>query len=338
MKFVSCVIMKRITYISKLSAPLSINEVENLGDAFTKKNKENNITGVLIFIRGIFFQLIEGQEDKIDELYNKIKYDPRHTEVVCLKTEYDAKERLFPEWSMKTINLDENTSEIMRPLRILLQNVMESHSIILQYTQPAVLNIFNSGLNPLESPLVKTEKVILFGDIVSFSNICENKPVEEISEMLNFYLELCSGIIAENGGEVTKYLGDGLMAFFNIEFADQALQACVHILEELAHEKEIKHSNSLITNIITGFGLSAGVVMEGNIGSSLKKDYTVIGDPVNTAARLEAHTRKVNKAIVLTENVKKLLRSSWDLTLLGEVALKGKQKKVKAYAPEIPLK
>lgn len=330
--------MKRITYISKLAQPMSCLDIDLLGKESAKNNKAKNITGVLIFVQGLFFQLLEGDAPMVDHLFEYIKKDKRHKDILCLKTEVNVEERLFPEWSMKTINLDETSTEIMKPLRVLLQNVMESHSIILKYTQPAVSKIFNQGINPLDSPLKKTDRVVLFGDIVSFSNICEDRPVEEVSELINVYLDICSNIITEDGGEVTKYLGDGIMAFYDINLADQALNSCVRILKEIKNlQKIVKSEDLLLKKLRTGFGLSCGKVMEGNIGSSLKKDYTIIGDPVNTAARLEAYTRKIEKAVVFSIDVKRLLKKPWNYLSHGEVALKGKQKSVEVFSLDIPL-
>jgi adenylate cyclase len=321
-----------------MSSTLPYSEVERIGRVSAANNKKKGITGVLIFVQGLFFQLLEGDEKIVDELFAYIKEDERHEEVMCLKTENNVTVRLFPEWSMKMINLDRNDSEIMMPIRILLQNVMDSHSIILKYTQPAVSNIFNMGLNPLDMPLRKTNKVIVFGDIVSFSRICENRPVEEVSKFINYYFEICSNNITAFGGEVTKFMGDGIMAFYDIDKVDKAMRACVEILNEISSMKQsLESGNSLLHKLRTGFGISCGEVMEGNMGSSFKKDYTVIGDVVNVASRLEAYTRKVEKAIVFSEDVEEILRNSWDYSTHGKVELKGKAHPIEIFSLNIKL-
>ncbi len=219
--------MKRLTYISRLAFPLSEKEIEEIGVISAKNNQKDNITGVLIYFNELFFQIIEGDENKIDLLYEKIKHDNRHTDILCLKAEYNISERLFPDWSMKTINLDKSTDILIRPIKILLQNVMESHGIIEKYTQPAVLKILNQGINPLTVPIHKAEKIILFGDIVSFSTLSEALPVEKIAMLINHYLDICSRVITLNRGEVTKFIGDCVMAYFNSEYADNAIQAAL---------------------------------------------------------------------------------------------------------------
>ena len=189
-----------------------------------------NITGTLVFFEKMFFQIIEGDDKEVDRLYKKIGSDPRHCDILRLKTEYDINERLFPNWYMKTINLDNNVDDLLRPIKILLQTVIESHNIVERFTQPSVLKILNKGLNPLTIKPVKVEKVILFADIISYTTISEKMTLEGTLLILNIYFEICSRIILNKGGEVNKFMGDGLMAYFDIGKADNAIHACLEIL------------------------------------------------------------------------------------------------------------
>ena len=120
-----------------------------------------------MFFEKMFFQILEGEDKDVEKLYKKIGKDPRHYDILSLKTE-DVNERLFPNFHMKTINLDDNVDDLLRPIKILLQSVLESHSIIERYTQPSVLKIINKGLNPLAIKPVTIERVILFADIISY--------------------------------------------------------------------------------------------------------------------------------------------------------------------------
>ncbi|MGE0083186.1 MAG: BLUF domain-containing protein [Desulfococcaceae bacterium] len=326
--------MKRLTYISRLNMPLSENEIKEIGIISSRNNQKQDITGVLIYFRELFFQIIEGDDVKIDCLYEKIGQDKRHADILCLKTEYQVEDRYFPNWSMNVINLDNNTDALIYPVKILLQTITESHGIIEQYTQPAVLKIISRGINPLTVPARTVEKIILFADIVSFSAISENLPVELIALMINRYLEISSEIITAMGGEVTKYIGDCVMAYFAPEMADNAVQACLTVLSELEKARQSANKNSPIRLLYSGFGLSQGIVIEGNMGSAIKKDYTILGDPVNTAARLEALTRTVKKAIVLSENVKNSTKAEWNFVSLGRHDLKGKEKNSEVYYPD----
>jgi len=324
--------MKRITYISKITNPLSFQEIENIGIMSSRNNKQINVTGMLVFFEKIFYQIIEGDDKKIDQLFAKIAKDPRHHDIVRLKTEYGVKERLFPTWGMKMINLDNNVDELIRPIKVLLQTVLESHSIIERYTQPKILKILNEGTNPLILTPVSVERIILFADIISYSTITEIMPTEDTLLILNTYFEICSRIILKRGGEVNKFMGDGLMAYFNIEQADNAIHACVEILEELEILRQNSEESSPLKLLNSGFGIAQGAVIEGNMGSSYKTDYTIIGDAVNVAARLEGLTRVVKRSLILSESLKQSTKESWTFISLGEYNLKGKEILTEVYS------
>ena len=324
--------MKRITYISKVINPLSFQEIENIGVISSRNNKQIDITGMLVFFQKIFYQIIEGDDKKIDQLFTKIAKDPRHHDIVRLKTEYGVKERLFPHWGMKMINLDNNVDELIRPIKVLLQTVLESHSIIERYTQPTILKILNEGTNPLILNPVSVERIILFADIISYSTITEKMPTEDTLLILNTYFEICSRIILKRGGEVNKFMGDGLMAYFHTEQADNAIHACVEILEELEILRENSEESSPLKLLNSGFGLAQGSVIEGNMGSSYKTDYTIIGDAVNVASRLEGLTRVVKRSLILSESLKQSTKESWNFISLGEYNLKGKEIITEVYS------
>ncbi len=324
--------MIRITYISKVTDPLSLKEIEVIGIKSSKSNKQVNITGLLVHFEKLFFQVLEGEDEVVDRLYERIGKDPRHRDVIRLKTEHGIKERLFPSWSMKMINLDNNADDLMRPIKILLRSVLESHSIVERYTQPTILKTLNKGINPLNVEPVPVERIILFADIVSYSTIIEKMPIEETLKFLNTYFEICSRIILNRGGEVNKFMGDGLMAYFDIRYADNAIHACIEIMEELKNLRQNSIENSPLKILNSGFGLDQGVVIEGNMGSRFKMDYTIIGDPVNVAARLEALTREVDHSLVLSESLKNSTKEPWPFISLGKYKLKGMEKNSEVYS------
>ena len=324
--------MKRLTYISKFSRLLTEQDIENIGLVSARNNSPNNITGVLLCLAGIFFQILEGDEDKIDEVYEKILKDDRHIEILCLKLEADVEERLFPDWSMKTINLDDNNDLLIRPIKNLLQNVTESHRILEKYTQPTIFKIISQGLNPLEIPARKVEKIVLFSDIVSFSTFAEKLPVEQVVSLVSHYLTVCSKIITDRGGEVTKFIGDCVMAYFDGDSADAAIEASLDILTELRVLRNVSLDGSIIRVLHAGIGLAKGTVIEGNMGSTVKKDYTILGDAVNLASRLEALTRNLSHSLAFSLEVKNSTEEMWDFVQLGTAKPKGKAEAVEIYS------
>ena len=100
-------------------------EVESIVLQSVRYNREKEITGILMTSGGIFFQIIEGKKDDVEELYHKIVHDPRHKEVLLLNAEENVPERMFPGWSMKKINLDEESWYKMHMVKTMLENTIE---------------------------------------------------------------------------------------------------------------------------------------------------------------------------------------------------------------------
>ncbi|MCT7994573.1 BLUF domain-containing protein [Laspinema olomoucense] len=324
--------MKRLTYISKFSRTLSHDDIEAIGRVSAHKNQQANVTGVLLCLDGIFFQILEGEAEKIDQIYDRILADERHTDILCLKSEGEVVQRMFPDWSMQTINLDENTDLLIGPIKVLLQTLTESHRVLEKYTQPSIFKIISQGINPLSIRPKAVEKIVFFSDIVSFSSFAEKLPVEEVVSVVNSYFSICTEMITHHRGEVTKFIGDCVMAYFDGDCADDAIQASLDILSELENLRNVSPEGSPLRVLYSGIGLAKGKVIEGNIGSEVKKDYTILGDAVNVAARLEALTRKLSQALVFSGEVKKSAAKSWDFIWLADSALKGKSESIEIYS------
>ena len=127
--------LKRINYISSFVKDMSDDELEELASQAAKKNAENDITGVLMAKGGLFFQIIEGPEDNIDRLFTYILKDPRHEKIITLGIQIGDLKRLFPNWHMKEINLDTNTSERLQPVRAIIDAIQAQSAIIENLTE-----------------------------------------------------------------------------------------------------------------------------------------------------------------------------------------------------------
>jgi adenylate cyclase len=329
--------MKRIMYISTATQRLSDAEVDDIGRISCRNNLQVGVTGILFSAHEFFFQILEGEEDAVDRVIARIRNDSRHRDLVILRAEHDVAGRLFAKWSMRTIRLDSTNDVILQAMRIMLENITQSHRIIERYTQPAVLKFLTEGINPLSVPVKKTEKIILFADIVAFSYISEIFPVEEVADLVGRFFEVCSYQIVQNGGEVNKYVGDCVMAYFSPELADGAISACLNTLKDLQEQRAAVNQSPLMRYLYCGFGLSKGPVIEGNFGSAIKMDYTVLGDKVNLAARLEGLTHRVGKAIAMTEAVRDGCTRHWNFVALGDFDLKGQRRPLPVYSLDDPV-
>ncbi len=122
--------LKRITYVSRYATPFSDAELAELGERAAQNNRELGISGVLLTSGGIFFQVLEGPPEAVDAVYNAIAADERHTDLVLLGQEPNASARHYPDWSMKTINLDAASHVRLLPLKVLMEAVYQQQQLI----------------------------------------------------------------------------------------------------------------------------------------------------------------------------------------------------------------
>jgi class 3 adenylate cyclase len=170
---------------------------------------------------------------------------------------------------------------------------------------------------------------IMFLDIVGYTAMAEDVQPEEVVSDLNEFFDIVIPVIARHGGHANKLLGDGLMAVFGVpealsDHADRALAA--------AREIQTRLNERYAGTLRAGIGLNSGTVVVGSMGGGQKLDYTIIGDAVNVAARIEAFTRHTGDEILLTEVTKDLLTFQNGLEPRGTHSLKGRATTVEVWA------
>lgn len=183
----------------------------------------------------------------------------------------------------------------------------------------------------------RREVVVLFSDIRGFTTVCESAPPEEIVSRLNDYFDAMVEAITSNGGVVDKFIGDAVMAVFGgvIELDDPgqaAVQAALDMREKVKPLND-RWAAAGLRPFENGIGLHLGEVIQGPIGAEHRKDFTVIGDAVNIAARLEGLTRKTNETILVSEALFERLSERVQRTCepLGSFQLKGRSHPVQVW-------
>jgi len=182
------------------------------------------------------------------------------------------------------------------------------------------------------------EKIItvLFSDVRNFTSMCEGIPPTEILTRLNRYFDKMSFAIENHKGVVDKYIGDAIMALYGApisysDCSDKAISSAIEMLTAL-EELNKEFAKEDIPAIGMGIGINSGEVVVGNMGSEQRMNYTVIGDNVNLAARLEGLTKYYSCAILLSERTKNL-SSSYVFREVDKVKVKGKTEAVVVYEP-----
>ena len=179
------------------------------------------------------------------------------------------------------------------------------------------------------------ELTILFCDLRDFTTLSEKKTAQQIVALLNEYFTQMVDCVMAEGGVVDKYIGDNIMAVFGApvtrpDDAKRAVRAAIRMRAALAKLNDSFAERGL-DRLRFGIGLHSGEVVAGNIGSARRMEYTVIGDAVNVASRLESKTKELATDILLSEATRERLDESITTELIGEVHVKGRAEPVQIY-------
>ena len=202
-----------------------------------------------------------------------------------------------------------------------------------RFVSREVVNEIIAGNVGVELGGIVRDVTMLFVDIRGFTAFSEANPPEKVVEIVNRYLELTSTSIHNNGGTIDKYIGDATMAVFNAPNNLENHQLCAvkaaWAMKEGSGELREQILNEYGVDLQFGIGINCGLAVVGNMGSHIRMDYTVIGDAVNTASRLEAGAQKGQ--IIISEAVYKHVRDTVDVTDLGILTVKNKKDGIQVY-------
>lgn len=215
-----------------------------------------------------------------------------------------------------------------------IQKEAEFRRRLSQYHSPDIVDLIMKEIQEgrkTSLEIQEREVTILFADIQGFTTISERLSPTEVAGLLNDFFSLMTEIIFKHGGTLDKYIGDAIMAIFGAPFLHEndpvrAVRAAVEMREELKNLMT-RRDESLKFNIRTG--INTGNVVAGNIGSIQRMEYTVLGDAVNTAARLETMSKPGQ--ILIGEQTYKLTKDFFDIKAVGKCRVKGKEKEVMVY-------
>jgi len=176
---------------------------------------------------------------------------------------------------------------------------------------------------------------VMFSDIRSFTTISEELGAQGTVALLNEYFTLMVDCIQKHGGMLDKFIGDAIMAIFGLPLQheddeDRAVRAAVGMIQELQHwngEREAQGKKA----VEIGLGLNTDSIVSGNIGSPKRMDYTVIGDGVNLASRLESACKQYGARILISENTYRKLRGTYRVREVDLVVVKGKTEPVGVF-------
>ena len=224
----------------------------------------------------------------------------------------------------------EKTIKHVNQLKETMKAIKENN-ILKMYVDETVLNFM--GGREFESSLMVNETVeasVAFIDICSFTAISETETPDNVVKLLNKYFDVMVKEIIAQGGYIDKFIGDAIMAVFRGDYhLDRAIDACLAVrkkIEELPEE-----SGSITFSPKVSIGINSGEMISGNIGSAnlRRLDYTVIGDEVNIASRLQSVAKE--NQIIINEMAYQKVKESFNCRKVGEVNLKNKSASMNIY-------
>ena len=236
----------------------------------------------------------------------------------------------------KPVNFEDLETTIEKTIKHVAQindtlQAIKENNILRMYVDESVLKFM--GGQPFEDSLVANETVdatVVFIDICGFTAITEQGPADTVVHMLNKYFDVMVKEILAQDGHIDKFIGDAIMAVFRGDYQlDRAIDASLSVRAQIlaleTSEKEVGFRPQV------AIGINSGELISGNIGStSLRRlDYTVIGDVVNTAARLQSAAKAGQ--IIISEKAYQQVKESFNCRAVGEVSLKNKQHAMHIY-------
>jgi class 3 adenylate cyclase len=185
------------------------------------------------------------------------------------------------------------------------------------------------GINPLTIPVENNEKIVVSGSMTDFSFLASHYPLKQVIDVVDQFLEICSISFIEYGGQVVKYSGGCVVGYFEKNQLNEAIAASKDTYKKF---NLLCQPYSHYMNVTCGFGLAYGEMIQGNIGSSIKMDYTVLGNTVDQAIRLSIIARNMNKAIAVNESIKGMTNESWSFEYCEDLSDKDSNEIKQVYS------
>lgn len=204
-----------------------------------------------------------------------------------------------------------------------------------QYLSPQVAANIDRDPDALKLGGVRREMTVMFTDIQGFTDLSEKLDEHKLTGLLNYYLDEMSSLVLANNGTLDKYIGDAIMSFWNAPLMqeDHAILACRAALAMEKREAEIQPKLAQLgaNGLLTRIGINTGPMVFGNMGSSQKFNYSVLGDAVNLASRLEGANKFYGSRILIAQPTAERVKDRFLLRKLDVLRVKGKQRPMAVY-------
>jgi adenylate cyclase len=204
-----------------------------------------------------------------------------------------------------------------------------------QYLSPHVAASIDRDPDALKLGGTRRDMTVMFTDIQGFTDLSEKLDEHKLTELLNYYLDEMSSLVLANDGTLDKYIGDAIMSFWNapLHQPDHAILACRAALAMAQREREIQPRLAELggPGLLTRIGVNTGPMIFGNMGSSQKFNYSVLGDSVNLASRLEGANKFYGSRIIISQPAASQLGGQFLVRQLDVLRVKGKARPMAVF-------
>ena len=235
---------------------------------------------------------------------------------------------VFLIWSHSVYNNFATQSRLRQQIKKQFEHYLDPGMVKKLQKDPSLLKLGGETRN----------MTFLFCDIRGFTPISEKYKDDPagLTRLINRFLTRMTDVIIANGGTIDKFMGDCIMAFWNAPIENRkhreaAVQTSMDMIHALLHLNTQLAAEGFSEQIKIGIGINSGDALVGNMGSAQRFDYSVIGDPVNLAARLESASKTLGKTIVIGEDTRHTIETSFPFEYIDSITVKGKTETVKVY-------
>ena len=234
---------------------------------------------------------------------------------------------VFLIWSHSTYNNFATQSRLRKQIKKQFEHYLDPGMVKKLQKDPSLLKLGGETRN----------MTFLFCDIRGFTPISEQYKGNPagLTKLINRFLTCMTDVIISNGGTIDKFMGDCIMAFWNAPIENKKHRELA-VKSALEMTKALKQLNNVLVaeglpQINIGIGINTGEALVGNMGSEQRFDYSVIGDAVNLASRLESSSKTLGKTIVIGEETRKTIENNFNFEYIDSIMVKGKSEKIKVY-------
>eukprot|EP00667_Euglena_gracilis_P002087 EG_transcript_2089 len=331
--------LRRLLYASRATAPdrCDAAALRAIADRAQAHNRQEGITGFLVYSAPFFFQFLEGAPTALTRLFGRIVADPRHMDCVII-LDLLVPRRLYADWAMKVSDMQ---SLALHPtIATVLRRFGASFLAMWPYLPGHAASLLVEGRDPIREPPAQVQVVTAFVHLVEFPALVRRAAGGDfLPDVLELFVDTCAHYVRESGGTIAKFIHGTCMAYWPAEAALEAITAVQHVAARFKASRETEPSWSPLSLLHTAAGLHFGGALLCNVGQR-KSDFTLLGDSINTTARIASLALLSRRPLLLSAALAALLGDRSRLHSAGTYPLRGREGGVECFhfnEPQIPL-